>query len=598
MVSGTIRPNVNKIRSKSIAIFRNSMNQSLQARLYQRLEQEPDSRALAFYDVDGLGEWISYKAFYSQASRMAVQLKDLGLQRGDVCIIVLPSNEYSATAILAVLLLGGLPLLVAPPVVKGSLLDLPRILKHTVRKTNARLVLCAETMAEMRAEFEDEAWDTRFVFGQDELGDAPEVVDLPRVYPEADDVAMLQLTSGTTGFPRVCMWSQEGVLAALDGMEKAMKFTKEDVCFNWTPLYHDMGLINNFMLCLTYGMPLVLFSPHEFVKRPALWLRGLHDTGATITWSPNFGYAITAQRARERQLEGVRLDHVRTFWNAAERIHHDTIQAFYERFKEYGVTHEMLKTNFGCAENVGGATFTDVDGTIAVEFVDRAKLFGERIAVPAAEGAVDEEIVSVVSAGRPHPDMKIHILGPDEKPLPEGHVGEVALETPSRLLRYMGDPESTEYALVGEWLRTGDLGYQRNNELFWVGRVKERITIRGKKLDPSDFEPVLFDVEGLRQGCFVVFGVDDEKQGTQHIVLVSEVREPLERSLEDIKADILKQVFLRLAVSISKVELVRPGVLAKTSSGKRRHRHFREMYVRGELDAYRAQEPAEVAATS
>jgi fatty-acyl-CoA synthase len=276
-------------------------------------------------------------------------------------------------------------------------------------------------------------------------------------------------------------------------------------------------------------------------------------------------------------------------WNAAERIHYDTVKAFYERFKDYGLRYNALKMNFGCAENVGGATFSDADGSYVVEHVDGGRLYGDWVAEPVDEGT--EGAVSIVSCGKPHPTLEIEILSDEDESLPDGHVGYVALRSPSRLLHFEGDPESTNETIRGELVLTGDLGYKRNDNLFWVGRAKERITIRGKKYDPSDFEPVLFEIAGLRKGCFVVFGVDDEGQGTQRIVIVSEVREPREQSLEDITAEISKQTFLRLGITVSDIELVKPGTLAKTSSGKRRHRHFRQMYVDGTLDAYRAEAP-------
>lgn len=566
-------------------------NHSLQARFYNQLEQAPTRRAITFYQADGNYTWLTFEQLYRKAARTAAQLSHHGLEQGDVCVIVLPSNEFAVTTVLATLLQGAVPVLVAPPVVQGSMLDLPKIIKHTVRKTEARLVICDESMSDRRNELEDAPAGARYVFGNGELQvNTGGGADIPRVVPAVTDVAALQLTSGTTGFPRVCVWSQEGVLAALDGMASAMQLSEADCCFNWTPLYHDMGLVNNFLLCLTQGIPLALFSPHEFVKRPGLWLRGLSDTGATITWSPNFGYAITAERTRDRQLEGVRLDHVRAFWNAAERIHFNTIQSFYDRFKPYGLTYEALNTNFGCAENVGGATFSEVDEPIVVEHVNHEQLFEERVAQPVSGQSNGQDTVPIVSAGRPHPDLDIQILSDTGESLPEGQVGEIALDTPSRMMEYLEDPEATQGSLDENLLRTGDLGYLRDDNLFWVGRLQERITVRGKKLDPSDFEPVLFGIEGLRKGCFVVFGVDDQAKGTQKIVVVSEVRQPLTRSLDEILDDIRQQTFLRLGVTIDEVELVEAGTLAKTSSGKRRHRHFRECYLKGELQPFYVKE--------
>jgi fatty-acyl-CoA synthase len=360
-------------------VRRTPRHESLQSRLIERLERAPERRALAFYAPDGEFSWIRFEEAYCRAERLAAMLAEQGLGRGDVGMIVLPSGELSATTTLAVLLCGAVPLLVAPPVVAGSLLDLPRILKRTAQETRARVVVCSETMAGMRDELESGLPDTRFVFDLEEPGPGEAVARAP-VLPASTDVAAMQLTSGTTGFPRICVWDQRAVLAALDGMIAAMKLSDRDVCFNWTPLYHDMGLVNNFLLCITSGVPLVMLGPEEFVKRPALWARGLTDTEANVTWSPNFGFALAAKRVGDHELEGVRLDHVRALWNAAERIHHGTMLEFQERYEVYGLAPAAVKTNFGCAENIGGATFSDPDGGFVVEHVDGDALYDSRVA--------------------------------------------------------------------------------------------------------------------------------------------------------------------------------------------------------------------------
>jgi fatty-acyl-CoA synthase len=320
-------------------------------------------------------------------------------------------------------------------------------------------------------------------------------------------------------------------------------------------------------------------SPHEFAADPSRWLRGLSDSRATVTWSPNFGFALAAQRARDESLDGVRLDRVRAFWNAAERIHLSTILAFAERFAPFGVSLEALKTNFGCAENVGGATFSDPRGTFVVEHLD-PDLLADGKAVPTAGNG---RSVPVVGVGRPYPGLKVQIRSPEGQTLPDGVIGEIVLDSPSRMKGYLGDPDASDQALVGEMLRTGDLGYQRDEEVFWVGRVKERITVSGRKYDPSDFEATLLTVPSLRPGRFAAFGVDDEREGTERLVIVAEVIEPLSRSLEDVRREIRRKVFLDIGVNVGEVLLVSSGSLAKTSSGKRRHNHYRAMYEEGAL---------------
>jgi len=494
-------------------------------------------------------------------------------------VIVLPSDEECATVLLGALLAGVVPLLVAPPVLQPSRHSAFLVnLEHTLDRVRPRVVVAPRGL-ELA---EGSAW-ARTGERVEPRALAAAGRELERPHPAAADTAALQLTSGTTGAPRVCRWTHAAVLAALDGMERAMALGPDDVCFNWTPLYHDMGLVNNFLLCLTAGVPLAMLAPTDFVVRPSRWLRGLADTGATVSWSPNFGFALAAERIPDAELEGVRLDPVRALWNAAERIHVETMLGFHARFAQLGLAFEALKTNFGCAENVGGATFSDLDGPFRWEEVDAALLHDEERAFPATPAARGGPVARIASAGRPVQGMRVVIAGSDDHPLPDGVVGRILLDTPSRMAEYLGDPAATGEAFADGLLSTGDLGYTRDGELYWVGRARERMTVRGKKIDPSEFERMLLGIAGLRPGCFVAFGVADARLGTERPVVVSEVIDPGGRPLPEIAADIHEAANAELGLALDDVVLVGRGTLAKTSSGKRRHRHFREVYENGGL---------------
>ena len=560
------------------------MERTLQRELYAQLDKTPERQALAHINYRGEFSWFTLEEVYRQAAGYSARLAELGLGYGDVCLLVLPSDAFCARLLTATLLLGAVPLLVAPPVIqiKGRYSSLTQVLKHMIRKTKPQVVIAPEGMVAMREELENILKKTRFVFGENSLSPCTSGAE-SLVAPKETDIAAMQLTSGTTGFPRVCVWQQKNVMAALDGIALAMDLNNDDICLNWTPLYHDMGLVNNFLLCLTKGVPLVMLNPMDFVSKPALWLRGLSDVGSTITWSPNFGFAITAEIVRDDQIEGVCLNRVRAFWNAAERIHMETMRAFYKRFAPFGLSRESLKTNYGCAENIGGATFSDPHGPVIIEQVDEAMLQQEGIARPMPHTGDGQQVIQVVGVGRPCPGIEIEILSRNGQRLPEGHVGEVVLKTPSRMSSYLGQVRETRRAISGDLLRTGDLGYMRGDELFWVGRLRERITTLGKKLDPSDFERVLLRNPNLRHGCFAVFGVDDAQLGTQRVVVVTEVREAISRPYRDIMSDIQRQVYSQLGVKVYEVLLVPKGTLTKTSSGKRRHQYFRQRYLNGEL---------------
>jgi fatty-acyl-CoA synthase len=559
---------------------------SLQAEILARLSESPDERCICFYGAREIVHWQSRSQLYSKSAAVAQQLRKEGVRPGDTCIIVLPSGETSANVLLATLLLCGVPLLIAPPTLVGANLELRQTLQNVLSSTRPRVVVCSPSMKSDVVGFEGSFPTTRFVFPPDVEGMELKNEPFAPALPAPTDIAAMQLTSGTTAAPRVCVWDHKAVLAALDGMAAAMALSADDLCVNWTPLYHDMGLVNNFFLCLARGVPLVLLSPQEFVRRPALWLRCLSQTGATVTWSPNFGFALTARKAQEQELEGVRLDHVRAFWNAAERIHAETLDAFHSRFAALGVKRESLKTNFGCAENIGGATFSGINELPPCEPIDR-RLLDERGIARVSPSTKDAEKVVVVSAGIAHPALNIQILSPRGRVLPDGHVGEICLDTPSRMLRYHGNARETRHALRGGLLHTGDLGYLRNGHLFWVGRLRDRITIHGKKIDPSALENIFASTPGLREGCFAAFGVPDEQLGTERLIIVGEVRSPVTESLQNIAATISRKCFLELSLTPGDIVLVPSGTLAKTSSGKRRHRYFRKLYLDGGLEQAR-----------
>lgn len=133
-------------------------------------------------------------------------------------------------------------------------------------------------------------------------------------------------------------------------------------------------------------------------------------------------------------------------------------------------------------------------------------------------------------------------------------------------------------------VRTGDLGYLRHGELFWTGRVRERITIRGRKIDPSEFEGILLQIPELRPGCFAAFGVAESKLGTERLVVISEVQDSPAKTYDEIAAEIHERISQGLGVPLSDIVLVRKGMLTKTSSGKRRHRYFRELYLENKIE--------------
>jgi len=557
-------------------------------------EADPGRRCIAFLDAEGAFEWIDRQSFVARARLAEGALRRTGLRPDGVLLLVSVDPRECATLVLAALLVGARPLLLAPPSIQGVQSSLTAVLHSVLERTRADVTVVPPNLHHLAAELASTCPGTRVVVGADRLlaGEAAESTERASpelVSPLDTSIGLLQLTSGTTGFPRIATWRHDALLAALDGMAAGMGLREDDVYLNWTPLYHDMGLVNNFLLCQARGVPLSLLSPLDVVKRPAHWIRALATTQATTTWSPNFGLALAADRVQEAELDGVRLDHVRGVWNAAERVHLSTMERFWARFGPLGLAREALRTNFGCVETIGGVTFSAARASFRAERVDLAQL-QEGAPVRALETGVEGvRVQSIVGLGPAYPGAELAVFDGAGERLPEGHLGAIAVRAAGTFSGYFGDAEASRAARVGEFVWTGDEGYLRDGELFWTGRRKERINLQGRKYDPSEFERTLDAVPGLRPGCFVAFGREDPARGTEGLVLLAEVV-PMEPSeLADVAARVRRAVALGHGLLLDVLWLMEKGALTKTSSGKRRHLHFQELFLSGRLvPLYRA----------
>ena len=570
-------------------------SEGISGRILRLVEADPSRPSIAFVEADGVCRWIDRQGFLAQAEIAADGLAHLGLRRGRVLLLVSVDPRECATLVLAALLRGALPLLLAPPSIQGVQSSLGAVLEDVLTRTRASVAVLPANLSALGDRLAGASPTTRLVWGAKRLlaGDVEATASIPESPNGAANldpkICCLQLTSGTTGFPRIATWQHQPLLAALDGMAEGMGIQEDDVYLNWTPLYHDMGLVNNFLLCQARGVPLALLSPLDVVKRPALWIQALCSAQATTTWSPNFGFALAADRVVDAELTDVRLDHVRGIWNAAERVHLETMDRFRARFEPYGLAPGAQRTNFGCVETIGGVTFSPPRGALRAERIDLSTLQPGARVQPVPEGADGPRVQWVVGLGPAYPGAELAVFDPAGQRLGEGQLGSIGVRATGCFSGYLADPGASQAARVGEFVLTGDEGYLRGGELFWTGRIRERIVLQGRKYDPSEFERTLDGVVGLRPGCFVAFGREDSTRGTEGLVLLLEVLPEALAGLAAVAAAVRRAVALGHGLAIEELWLMEKGSLTKTSSGKRRHLHFRELFLDGRLEPlYRA----------
>lgn len=392
-----------------------------------------------------------------------------------------------------------------------------------------------------------------------------------------EDIVLLQHSSGTTGLQKGVALSHRSVFNQLNAYSRALSLSDEDAVVSWLPLYHDMGLIAGFIMPILSGIPLVLMSPFDWVRAPYKLMQSVTKYRGTLTWLPNFAFNFCAQKIRDRHLEGVDLSSLRAIINCSEPVRFESHQAFYERFKPYGLKWEVLQTSYAMAENVFGVTQSRLGTAPVVDEIDREAFMVRRVATSPLDG---RPAMRMMSSGRPLENVAIRILDEKGREAPERVVGEIALKSDCMLTGYYNREDITKKAFMDGWYLTGDYGYMAGGEIFVSGRKKDMIIVGGRNVYPQDLEALACEVPGVHAGRAVAFGMFDEAQGTEEVVIIVEVdaEDPAEQG--KIADAIRLHVTKNSAIALRHVRVVGPQWIIKTSSGKTSRVANKEKFIR------------------
>jgi acyl-CoA synthetase (AMP-forming)/AMP-acid ligase II len=395
------------------------------------------------------------------------------------------------------------------------------------------------------------------------------------------DIVLLQHSSGTTGLQKGIALSHQAVFNQLDAYGSSLRLDENDVIVSWLPLYHDMGLIAGFLMPILTGTSLVLMSPFDWVRAPFRLMKSISKYQGTLVWLPNFAYNFCAQKIRDRHMEGVDLSTLRAVINCSEPVRSESHRAFFEFFRRYGLRRNALQTSYAMAENVFAVTQSVLEGEPLIVEADREAFLVERLVKQAAEGRPS---VTMMSSGRPLDNVQVRILDENSSQLPDGLVGEIALKSNCMLTGYFNRPDLTQAAFRDGWYLTGDFGFVMDGELFISGRKKDMIIVGGKNIYPQDLEALSYEVPGVHAGRSVAFGIYDEQQGTEEVVIIAETDS--EEAAEHQKiADALRAHITRnSAIALRHVKVVGPQWILKTSSGKTARSANKEKFLK-ELEA-------------
>ncbi|MCF5170057.1 non-ribosomal peptide synthetase [Pseudomonas canadensis] len=545
--------------------------------LQRRAAQTPDQVALRFLAESAEHSVVlSYRDLDQRARTIAAALQ-ANADQGDRAVLLFPSGPDYVAAFFGCLYAGVIAVPAYPP--ESTRRHHQERLLSIISDAEPRLLLTIASLADGLSQIEN----APPVLSVDSLESLGHWV-APDLHP--DDIAFLQYTSGSTALPKGVQVSHGNLVAneVLIRRGFGIDLNPDDVIVSWLPLYHDMGLIGGLLQPIFSGVPCVLMSPAYFLGRPLRWLEAISEYGGTISGGPDFAYRLCSERVSETALERLDLSQWRVAYSGSEPIRLDTLERFAEKFATCGFTPNNFFASYGLAE----ATLFVAGGSrghgIPALRVDEQAL--------AANRAKPGQGSAIMSCGTSQPEHAVLIADPHTlTELGDNSVGELWATGPSIAHGYWRNPEATAKTFVEHagrtWLRTGDLGFIRDGEVYITGRLKDLLIVRGHNLYPQDIEQTIErEVEVVRKGRVAAFAVNE--QGLEGIGIAAEISRSVQKILppEALIKAIRQAVAEAYQEAPSVVVLLNPGALPKTSSGKVQRAACALRHKDGSLDSY------------
>ncbi len=523
---------------------------------------------------------LTYGELAERARRLAFGLIERDVSAGDRVGLMLPTSIEFFVAFFGILYAGAIPVPIYPPMRLSQLEDHLRRQTGILRNAGACLLIAMPDARRLTGLLGALVDSLSGVASVTEIEAAARPTTLPQL-KNADAVALIQYTSGSTGDPKGVVLSHANLLANIRAMGRIMDATSADVFVSWLPLYHDMGLIGAWLGCLHYAARLYVMSPLSFLVRPQSWLWAMHRYRATFSASPNFGFELCLAKIAEDELKGLNLSSLRMIANGAEPVSVQSLRTFIERFGHYGFPTSAMAPVYGLAECSVGLAFPPLGRYPLIDRIDRDQLSLHGIAEPA--GPDDPRPLELPACGQPLPGHEIRVVDETGRELGERREGRIEFRGPSATSGYFRNEAKTRELVHGDWRDTGDRGYMAGGDIFITGRIKDIIIRAGRHLYPQEIEEAVASVPGVHKGGVAVFGVADQASGTERVVVLVETREadPVVRAALQARAH--EVVTDTAGTPPDEIVLAPPRTVPKTSSGKIRRSAAKEMYQSGHI---------------
>ncbi len=553
-----------------------------------RAEKQADDLAYVFLrDGETPEQTLTYGQLDAAARSRAAALDAAGI--GGTAVLIYPSGLEFVKALLGCMYAG---ISAAPVQAPTRLRSLQRVRRIADDAGTSTILTTSALRRELLESFGDQPELAGLTLLDTELMEGYPADDWAGQPADADDIALLQYTSGSTGNPKGVQVTHANFRSNVAETVALWPGRSDGTIVSWLPLFHDMGLMFGVVMPLWAGVPAYLMTPQAFIRRPARWLEAISRFRGTHAAAPSFAYELCVRAAAK---DGISPDLDLSSWrvavNGAEPVRWGTVLAFTEAYDAVGFRPEAMCPGYGLAENTLKLSGTPEDRVPTV-----LRLDGEALAQGRVARLGDERPggVHLVGCGITVGTSQVSIIDPATGvTCPPDRVGEIWINGPCVARGYHGRPaESAETfgaQIAGEedrgtWLRTGDLGFLHEGEVFVAGRLKDVVIHQGRNYYPQDIELSAERSDpALHPNCAVAFAVDDGK--TERVVLLVEAGGLALRNggAESLRARVRDAVLDGQRLTVDEILLVRRGSLPKTTSGKVQRREARRRYLEGEF---------------
>jgi fatty-acyl-CoA synthase len=539
----------------------------------------PERPHIYLQDDQGHEQIITYNQLFTEATALAQGLIHRGLKPGETVALMLPTSDMFFYAFFGVLLAGGVPVPIYPPLRASDIEAYAARAAGILGNAEARFLITFHPAEKLSKLLGALVPSLKGVVTTATLRSAKNAKVNVKV--RADDPALIQYTSGSTGQPKGVLLTHRNLLTNIRAYGKAAGIKPDDVVVSWLPLYHDMGLIGSWLGSLYYGLPVMMLSPITFLNHPERWLWAIHYQRATLSAGPNFAYELCMRKIDEEALVGLDLSSWRLALNGAEAIYPSTLTHFSEKFAAYGFKKTTFFPVYGLAECTVALAFPPLQREPLIDRVLREPFATQQQAMPA--NPKDKDYLEFVCCGKPLPEHEIRIVDEEGQLLEERKVGNLQFRGPSAMQGYYHNPAATQAIYHEGWWDTGDLAYMADGELYITGRKKDLIIKAGRNLYPAEIEEIVGHIPEIRRGCVIAVGVQDARRGTEKLVIIAETRDSAPPNKQEIIAAISEQVANNIGLPPDEIVLVPARTVPKTSSGKLQRSACKTAYLKGEL---------------